>query len=238
MRCLQPPLDRVPDDEWFCPLCAMTSEFVGSCSAALDEASDALLYEWFFASLRDDADSEEFNAIQQPHVSFDIVSALHRLGLKDLVKSNMAQEVNNSAQEANETDCIIQVEKPAKAKTKDKILDWPSMQREEKLCEEEFHGRLKFELVRTEVDCGVLLLAQIGLKELFNTQLPQMTETHIAKVLFDENSRSLVALRDGRCIGGLTYKYHEFPANFLELIFFAVAHRHKAQGVGARMMNR
>ena len=92
-----------------------------------------------------------------------------------------------------------------------------------------------------------------------NAQLAQL-DTPVRHAYTSQ--RSLVALRDGRCVGGLTYKPHCGDAkaaeeeeealgsiffgpttettehDFAELAFFVVTFDSKGIGIGARLMNR
>lgn len=60
-----------------------------------------------------------------------------------------------------------------------------------------------------------------GLKTLFQKQLPKMPREYIARLVYDDNSRSLAIIKRGyKVVGGICFR--PFPhRKFAEIVFFA-----------------
>lgn len=65
------------------------------------------------------------------------------------------------------------------------------------------------------------LIILTGLKTLFQKQLPKMPREYIARLVYDNNSRSLAIIKRGyKVVGGICYR--PFPhRGFAEIVFFA-----------------
>lgn len=67
------------------------------------------------------------------------------------------------------------------------------------------------------------LVILTGLKTLFQKQLPKMPREYIARLVYDDNSKSLAIIKRGyKVVGGICYR--PFPhRGFAEIVFFATA---------------
>lgn len=76
-----------------------------------------------------------------------------------------------------------------------------------------------------------------GLKTLFQTQLPNMPRDYIARLVFDENSRSLAIIKHGyKVVGGICFR--PFPQkNFAEIVFLATNGTDQIRGYGSMLMD-
>ncbi|KAK8798683.1 hypothetical protein WA158_007767 [Blastocystis sp. Blastoise] len=80
------------------------------------------------------------------------------------------------------------------------------------------------------------LLGLTGLKMVISSQLPKMPREYIVRLVFDQRHRNIVIRRNGRVIGGITYRPFK-ERNFVEIVFCAVSASEQVKGFGTRMMN-
>ena len=65
------------------------------------------------------------------------------------------------------------------------------------------------------------LVILTGLKTLFQKQLPKMPREYIARLVYDNNSKSLAIIRRGyKVVGGICYRPFAHRG-FAEIVFFA-----------------
>jgi histone acetyltransferase len=74
------------------------------------------------------------------------------------------------------------------------------------------------------------------LKHIFGRQLPKMPKEYIARLVFDRKHKSIVCLRNGFPIGGITYKPF-FDKNLAEIAFCAIISNEQVKGFGSIVMN-
>ncbi|TEB30345.1 histone acetyltransferase, GCN5 superfamily [Coprinellus micaceus] len=81
------------------------------------------------------------------------------------------------------------------------------------------------------------LIILTGLKTLFQKQLPKMPREYIARLVFDENSRSLAIIKRGyKVVGGICFR--PFPQRgFAEIVFFATNSADQEKGYGGMLMD-
>jgi len=77
----------------------------------------------------------------------------------------------------------------------------------------------------------------VDLKNIYAKQLPNMPKDYIVRLVFDPNHKSLVALKDGVVIGGITYRVFE-RQQLSEVAFCAVSASEQVKGYGTRLMNK
>mmetsp|Transcript_3123 Transcript_3123/g.4601 ORF Transcript_3123/g.4601 Transcript_3123/m.4601 type:complete len:603 (-) Transcript_3123:73-1881(-) len=97
-----------------------------------------------------------------------------------------------------------------------------------------YNDDLKFVHVKNEgTPSDMLLLTK--LKKVYTMQLPNMGHFYISKLVFDVTHRSLVAMKSGNIVGGITYK--PFGKAFIEIAFVAVDGTYQIRGCGRLLMN-
>ncbi|KAG5648571.1 hypothetical protein DXG03_003182 [Asterophora parasitica] len=81
------------------------------------------------------------------------------------------------------------------------------------------------------------LIILVGLKTLFQKQLPNMPREYIARLVFDTNSRGLAIIKRGyKVVGGICFR--PFPhRGFAEIVFFATASADQEKGYGGMLMD-
>ncbi|KAJ3281801.1 histone acetyltransferase [Borealophlyctis nickersoniae] len=104
-----------------------------------------------------------------------------------------------------------------------------------KALQEEQEGSVEFRVVTNDGSAESMILLT-GLKNVFQTQLPQMPKEYIARLVYDRNHYSMAIVRPPlRVVGGITYR--PFPTrNFAEIVFLAVVSTEQVQGFGSRLM--
>lgn len=107
--------------------------------------------------------------------------------------------------------------------------------RDEMAKTEEKMGTIGFQIVRNDgTRRSLLWLAD--LRNVFSTQLPKMPREYIARLVFDTYHKSLVLVKQGQVIGGITFR--PFPEqNFLEIAFCAISSGEQVKGYGTHLMN-
>lgn len=72
-------------------------------------------------------------------------------------------------------------------------------------------------------------------RNIFNTELSQMPENYISRLVFNENHKTVILLRDGIVSGGITFR--PFPEqDFAEIAFCAVSKQQQIRGFGGHVM--
>jgi len=110
-----------------------------------------------------------------------------------------------------------------------------SMSKEEIAKREEDFGSLHFEVVKNDGSIESLekLLA---VKNIYGKQLPKMPKDYIARLVFDRNHRSMVGFKEGRVVGGISFRPF-FTQGFGEIAFCAITGNEQVKGYGTRLMN-
>ena len=76
----------------------------------------------------------------------------------------------------------------------------------------------------------------IALKNIFSKQLPNMPKEYIVRLVLDPRHHSMIVLKSGAVIGGITYRPF-WRQNMGEIAFCAVAATEQVKGYGTRLMN-
>eukprot|EP00899_Mesostigma_viride_P000510 jgi/Mesvir1/1045/Mv25111-RA.1 len=108
-------------------------------------------------------------------------------------------------------------------------------QRELAMKQKELSGELKFKCVTND---GVVehMILLVSLKNIFSKQLPNMPKEYIIRLVMDRNHHSMVGIKNGQVVGGITYRpYHRL--GFAEIAFCAVTVTEQVKGNGTRLMN-
>jgi len=79
----------------------------------------------------------------------------------------------------------------------------------------------------------------MALKDVVARQLPNMPKDYITRLVLDLNHRSVVGMKNGKVIGGITFKCFERPnmVKFIEIVFCAITADQQVQGYGSRLMS-
>ncbi|KAF9568007.1 Bromodomain-containing protein [Agrocybe pediades] len=81
------------------------------------------------------------------------------------------------------------------------------------------------------------LVIMMGLKTLFQKQLPKMPREYIARLVMDINSRSLAIIKHGyKVVGGICYRPF-VQRGFAEIVFFATNSADQEKGYGGMLMD-
>jgi len=86
--------------------------------------------------------------------------------------------------------------------------------------EEERNGILTWKTIQNDGDpTNLKLLTQ--LKQIISIQLPKMPKNYIMRLVFDFQHKSLVGLKNGKVIGGITFRPFEKEGfvPFIEIVF-------------------
>lgn len=105
------------------------------------------------------------------------------------------------------------------------------------------------ETAKSEEDAGALifrvifndgvpqnLIWLVGVKNIFAQQLPKMPREYIVRLVFDRRHRTLVALKQGRVVGGICFRPF-LEQHFAEIAFLAITSSEQVKGYGTRLMN-
>eukprot|EP00818_Percolomonas_sp_WS_P007234 CAMPEP_0117445102 /NCGR_PEP_ID=MMETSP0759-20121206/5610_1 /TAXON_ID=63605 /ORGANISM="Percolomonas cosmopolitus, Strain WS" /LENGTH=679 /DNA_ID=CAMNT_0005237243 /DNA_START=1566 /DNA_END=3602 /DNA_ORIENTATION=- len=95
---------------------------------------------------------------------------------------------------------------------------------------------LQFRHIRNDGHVSHLKLLN-GVKYIYSKQLPNMPTHYIARLVFDRTHRTMLAIKDGAVVGGITYKPFE-PQGFAEIAFVAVDGSLQVKQCGTRLMNQ
>lgn len=94
---------------------------------------------------------------------------------------------------------------------------------------------LEFHHIRNDGTISSLKLLN-AVKKVYSNQLPNMPTHYIVRLVFDRSHRSMLAVKDGLVVGGITYKPFE-PQGFCEIAFVAVDASLQVKQCGTRLMN-
>jgi len=107
--------------------------------------------------------------------------------------------------------------------------------RESHLRKQERDGELKWEVIKNDGDARHVKLL-VALKNIFSKQLPNMPKEYIVRLVFDVRHHSMLCMKNGGVIGGITYR--PFPKQRMaEIAFCAVSANEQVKGYGTRLMN-
>lgn len=124
-----------------------------------------------------------------------------------------------------------------------KYLDeWPSPPirvRDGQAREEENDGILHWEIVQNDGKRDNLK-ALVNLKQIISVQLPKMPKNYITRLVFDNQHKSLVGVKNGKIIGGITFRpfKKEGCTSSIEIVFCVITKDEQRGGYGSRLMNQ
>lgn len=123
------------------------------------------------------------------------------------------------------------------------LEDWPTGHsirvRDGSAREEEIQGVLSWQTIYNDGTAqNFKLLCQ--LKQIISVQLPNMPKNYIMRLVFDFQHKSLVGLKNGKVIGGITFRpfNKEGYVPFIEVVFCVITKSEQRGGYGSRLMNR
>jgi histone acetyltransferase len=94
-----------------------------------------------------------------------------------------------------------------------------------------------------EIECRVIgndashqsLVWLLMARNIFHQQLSNMPEVYITRLVFNEHHRTVLLLRNGDVLGGITFR--PFPeSDFAEIAFCAITRQQQIQGLGTYLM--
>ena len=101
---------------------------------------------------------------------------------------------------------------------------------------EEKEGRIEFRVVNND-NTKENLMVLVGLKNIFQKQLPKMPKEYIARLVFDRSHLSMAIIKKPlTVVGGITYRPFD-KREFAEIVFCAVSSTEQVRGYGAHLMN-
>jgi len=112
------------------------------------------------------------------------------------------------------------------------------LSRDETAKREEATGIIKFIAVSNDGKPEHMIWL-ITLKNIFSQQLPNMPREYIARLVLDRNHKSLMVVKNGSCVGGITFRSFHFreQKGFAEIAFCAIKAEQQVKGYGTRLMN-
>lgn len=112
------------------------------------------------------------------------------------------------------------------------------LSRDETAKREEASGVIKFQVVTNDGKPEHMQWL-ITLKNIFSQQLPNMPREYIARLVLDRNHKSLMVVKNGGCVGGITFRSFHFreQKGFAEIAFCAIKAEQQVKGYGTRLMN-
>lgn len=75
------------------------------------------------------------------------------------------------------------------------------------------------------------------MKNIYAKQLPNMPKDYIVRLVFDQSHKSLIAVKEGAVLGGITYRLFSRQA-LAEIAFCAVSSSEQVKGYGSRLMSK
>ncbi|KAF5093597.1 hypothetical protein D0Z03_002348 [Geotrichum reessii] len=101
---------------------------------------------------------------------------------------------------------------------------------------EEKSGAIEFRVVNNDNSKEHLIIL-MGLKNIFQKQLPKMPREYIARLVFDKSHISIAVIRKPlTVVGGITFRPFE-SREFAEIVFCAISSTEQVRGYGAHLMN-
>lgn len=102
--------------------------------------------------------------------------------------------------------------------------------------QEELDGTIKFRVVNNDNSSEHLIIL-MGLKNIFQKQLPKMPREYISRLVFDKSHVSIAIVKEGlTVVGGIAIRPFE-SRGFAEIVFCAIASQEQVKGYGAHLMN-
>ncbi|WRT66439.1 uncharacterized protein IL334_003396 [Kwoniella shivajii] len=102
---------------------------------------------------------------------------------------------------------------------------------------EQFNKEIILPVVSSREPTQVATILLIGLKNLFQRQLPKMPREYITRLVLDKNHISLAIVKKGwKVVGGICYRPFE-SRGFAEIVFCAVDSSEQIKGYGSHLMN-
>ncbi|OHT12976.1 acetyltransferase, GNAT family protein [Tritrichomonas foetus] len=98
----------------------------------------------------------------------------------------------------------------------------------------EFDEMLQYRVVTNDGTRQALIWLTMA-RNIFHKELTQMPEHYISRLVFNDNHKTVILLRDGVVYGGITFRpFDEF--DFAEIAFCAVSTQQQIRGFGAHVM--
>jgi len=107
--------------------------------------------------------------------------------------------------------------------------------REIHLRKQEDDGELVYKVIKNDGEEQNMIWL-ITLKNIFSKQLPNMPKEYIVRLVFNPNHHSMLCMKNGQVIGGITYRPF-WRQNMGEIAFCAVSANEQVKGYGTRLMN-
>jgi len=107
--------------------------------------------------------------------------------------------------------------------------------REIHLRKQEDDGELVYMVIKNDGEEQNLVWL-ITLKNIFSKQLPNMPKEYIVRLVLNPNHHSMICLKNGQVIGGITYRPF-WRQKMAEIAFCAVSASEQVKGYGTRLMN-
>ncbi|EIW70367.1 hypothetical protein TREMEDRAFT_29235, partial [Tremella mesenterica DSM 1558] len=102
---------------------------------------------------------------------------------------------------------------------------------------EEANREIMLIVVASRNPTPVATILLIGLKNLFQRQLPKMPREYITRLVLDKNHLSMAIVKRGwKVVGGICYRPFE-SRGFAEIVFCAVDSSEQIKGYGSHLMN-
>ncbi|KAJ9092781.1 hypothetical protein QFC21_006656 [Naganishia friedmannii] len=99
-------------------------------------------------------------------------------------------------------------------------------------------GYIRLPVVSSSEPSAVSSIVLVGLKNLFQRQLPKMPREYITRLVLDNKHYSMAIVKRGwRVVGGICYRPFE-SRNFAEIVFCAVESTEQIRGYGSFLMNQ
>lgn len=101
---------------------------------------------------------------------------------------------------------------------------------------EERNGEIEIRVVNNDGSAESTVVL-VGLKSLFQLQLPQMPLAYLTRLVFDRSHLSIAIVRKPlEVIGGITFRQFR-ERKFAEIVFCAISADHQDKGYGGHIMN-
>ncbi|WWD03055.1 hypothetical protein V865_001099 [Kwoniella europaea PYCC6329] len=102
---------------------------------------------------------------------------------------------------------------------------------------EQQNEEIRLPVVSSRNPTPVATILLIGLKNLFQRQLPKMPREYITRLVLDKNHISMAIVKRGwKVVGGICYRPFE-SRGFAEIVFCAVDSSEQIKGYGSHLMN-
>lgn len=145
----------------------------------------------------------------------------------------------------NEDDEVLEVKKeqdqdmtepPAPKSAASAVEEGVAPRKERPAVIEERTGLIQFRVVTNDGNPESMILL-MGLKNIFQRQLPKMPREYITRLVFDRNHQSLAIVKRGlQVVGGITFRPFK-QRKFAEIVFCAITSTEQVKGYGSHLMN-